>query len=92
MKNTLLMIFAALILSSCASSTPKVKQSSVDFDNVETPEGEKLICVSEYKTGTNIKTKTCMTRAEKDAARKNSEEYIHRLKRSPELINSEPPR
>jgi len=85
MKKAFLMIFAALILSSCASSTPKVKQSSVDFANAETPEGEKLICVSEYKTGSHIKTKTCMTQAEKDEARKHSEEFVNKLKRSPEF-------
>ncbi|MCF6263414.1 MAG: hypothetical protein L3J24_07510 [Xanthomonadales bacterium] len=92
MKNVLLTIFATLILSSCASSTPKTKQSSVDFDNAVTQDGEKLICVSEKMTGTRIKTKTCMTRAEKEAARKDSEEFVNRLKRTPELRGSEPPR
>ncbi|MCF6225758.1 MAG: hypothetical protein L3J22_05565 [Xanthomonadales bacterium] len=92
MKNVLLTIFATLILSSCASSTPKVKQSTVDFDNAVTAEGEELICVSEKITGTRIKTKTCMTKAEKEAARKDSEEFVNRLKRTPELRGSEPPR
>ncbi|MBE9548194.1 MAG: hypothetical protein IMF09_02220 [Proteobacteria bacterium] len=90
MKKALIMIFAALVLSSCASSQPKVKQSSVDFANAETPEGEELICVSEYKTGTHIKTKTCMTKAEKDAARKNSEEFVNQLKRMPEFKGEGP--
>lgn len=85
MKKIFLILFAALILSSCAPSTPKIKQSSVDFDNAVTEDGEKLICVSEYKTGSHIKTKTCMTQAEKDAARINSEEFVNKLKRTPEF-------
>jgi len=81
MRSLLLILSALFILSACAgSSTPKVKQSSIDWDNVATPEGEKLYCKKEYKTGTHIKTMTCLTKAEMDDARETSTGFVGRIK------------
>lgn len=74
------MLAAALMISSCASSIPKTDSSKIDYDNAVTADGEKLICKSERVTGSHMKTKTCMTKAEKAQARKESEMFLDKMK------------
>ena len=90
MKKLLLMIVAVFIFSACASNEPKTNVRDLDLDNAVTEDGEKLYCKREIITGSHMKTTTCLTKAERDTARKNSEESINRLKRAPELKSSEP--
>ena len=91
MKKLLLMIVAVFIFSACASNEPKrTDVRDLDLDNAVTENGEKLYCKRESATGSHLKTTTCLTKAEKDAARKNSEELVNRMKRTPELKSSEP--
>lgn len=85
-----LMVSAIFVFSGCANSPPKTKITSVNLDNAITDDGEKLFCTREYVTGTHIKTTTCLTQAQKDAARRDSEAYVNRIKRSPEFKSSEP--
>ena len=82
MKKIVLIISTLIILSACAGTTskPKIKQSSIDWDNVATPEGEKLYCKKEFKTGTHIKTMTCLTKAEMDDSRETSTGFVGRIK------------
>ena len=82
-----LMLF--FILGGCAStdtnSKSRVKIADIDFDNVVTPEGEKLYCKKETITGTHRKTMTCLTKAEMDEGRRDSEMYMGRMKASPDV-------
>ena len=80
MLKVSLILSAALIISSCASSIPKPNASDIDFDNVVTKDGEKLICKSERITGSHIKTKTCMTAAEIAKAKRDSEMFMDKMK------------
>ena len=89
MKSSLLMILAVFICSACASSEPEINVNDLDLDNAVTENGEKLYCKSERITGSHRKTTTCLTKAEKEAARRNSEEQVLRYKLAPELKNSE---
>ena len=45
--------------------------ADIDYDNVQTPEGEKLYCRKETITGNHIPIMTCQTKAQKEAHRKN---------------------
>ena len=94
MKKSLLiislMVTAIFVFSGCANSQPKTNITSINLDNAYTEEGEKLYCTRESVTGTHIKTTTCLTKAQKDEARRNSEDYVTRLKRMPEYKSSEP--
>ncbi len=88
MKKSLLIISAVFIINGCASSEPKLEKIDVrdiNLDNAVTENGEKLYCTRESVTGTHMKTTTCLTKAQKDSARRDSEEYVNRLKRSPEF-------
>ena len=87
MKRALLVVLLLSVITGCASSSnhEKVKLVDLDLDNAVTPEGEKLYCKKEKITGSHRKTTTCMTLAEKEVARKNSDLYIHRLKSAPEV-------
>jgi len=89
MKSSLLMILAVFICSACASSEPKIDVNDLDLDNAVTENDEKLYCKRERITGSHRKTTTCLTKAEKEAARRNSEEQVLRYKLAPELKNSE---
>ena len=89
MKESLLFLCLIFILSGCASAgnasgPARIKIADIDFDNVVTPEGEKLYCKKETVTGTHRKTMTCLTKAEMDDGRRDSEMYMMRMKASPE--------
>ena len=89
MSKLLQILFLLLILGGCASSEStsdktRIRMADIDFDNVVTPEGEKLYCKKEMITGTHRKTMTCLTKAEMDAGRRNSDSYMTRMKASPE--------
>lgn len=86
----LLMVTAIFNFSGCASSQQKIDIADVNLDNAATKDGEKLYCTREQVTGTHLKTTTCLTRAEKAAGRRDSEDYVNRLKRMPEYRSSEP--
>jgi len=49
------------------------------------PEEERVYCRRERITGSHRKTKTCLTKAEMEASRKASRDYVDRLKMTPEL-------
>lgn len=90
MKKSLISIFLIIILSGCVSSQStgdktRLRIADIDFDNVVTPEGEKLYCKKETVTGTHRKTMTCLTKAEMDAGRRGSDLYMIRMKGSPEV-------
>ena len=72
------------VVSGCASSSEqgqgRVKMADIDFDNVQTPEGEKLYCKKEMVTGTHRKTMTCLTKAEMDDGRRNSDIYMMKMR------------
>lgn len=87
MKKSLFTMFLILLLSSCASSSnqTRLKIADIDFDNVVTPEGEKLYCKKETITGTHRKTMTCLTKAEMDQGRRDSEMYMIRMKGTPDV-------
>lgn len=91
MRKIIFIVSAALILSACATSEPKTDITDLNLKTAQTEDGEKLYCKREAVTGTHIKTTTCLTKAEKDAAERNSEDYVNRLKRSPEYRSNEPP-
>ena len=82
MKSSLLMILAVFICSACASSEPKTVVNDLDLDNAVTENGERLYCKRERVTGTHRVTTTCLTEAEKEAARRNSEDYLRRVQRT----------
>ena len=82
MKSSLLMILAVFICSACASSEPKTDVNDLDLDNAVTENGERLYCKRERVTGTHRVTTTCLTEAEKVAARRNSEEFLRRVQRT----------
>ena len=89
MSKLLPFLFLILILGGCASSEStgdktRLKIADIDFDNVVTPEGEKLYCKKETITGTHRKTMTCLTKAEIDAGRKGSGLFMSRMKATPE--------
>ena len=89
MNKLLQILFLILILGGCASSEStggktRLKISDIDWDNVVTPEGEKLYCRKEMITGTHRKTMTCLTKAEMDTGRKNSDLYMTKMKATPE--------
>ena len=93
MKKSLLIISAVFIISGCASSESKIKRidiTEINLDNAFTENGEKLYCKRESVTGSHLKTTTCLTKAQKDAARRNTEDYVGRLKRSPDFKSTEP--
>ena len=83
------MILAVFICSACASSEPKTDVNELDLDNAVTENGEKLYCTRERVTGTHRVTTTCLTKAEKAAARRNSEDYLNRVQRTAQPKNSE---
>jgi len=85
MKKSILIISAALIISGCASNEPRTDVRDLDLDNVVATNGEKLYCKRESVTGSHMKTTTCLTKAEKEAARRDSEAYVNDLKRMPEF-------
>lgn len=87
MNKVLLGVILFSILSGCAGSSDskRLKIADIDFDNVTTPEGEKLYCKKETITGTHRKTMTCLTKAEMDDGRRDSETYMLRMKASPEV-------
>jgi len=89
MRNSLLMILAVFIVSACATSEPKTDVRDLDLDNAVTENGEKLYCKREKVTGTHLRTTTCLTKAEKERADRDSKQYVNKLKRTPELKNSE---
>ena len=89
MKSSLLMILAVFICSACASSEPKTDENDLDLDNAVTENGEKLYCRRERVTGSHRVTITCLTEAEKVAARRNSEDYLRRTQRTAQPKNSE---
>jgi PhoPQ-activated pathogenicity-related protein len=84
MKKLLLMIAVVFIFSACASSEPKTDIRDVNLDNAVAENGDKLYCRRERVTGTRMKTTTCLTKAQKDAAQRASEDYVNKLKRSPQ--------
>ena len=90
MKSSLLMILAVFICSACASSEPRPNVNDLDLDNAVAENGEKLYCKRERITGSHRKTTTCLTKAEKDRARRDSEDMVNRMKMAPELKSSEP--
>ena len=83
------MLAAALLITSCASSNPKPESAKIDYDNVVTADGEKLICKSERVTGTHLKTITCMTIAQKAQARKDSEMFLDKMRRATKQVGDE---
>lgn len=85
MKKSLLTVSAVLIFSGCASSQPKVDIASINLDNAVNEDGEKLYCTREAITGSHMKTTTCLTQAQKDAARRDSDAYVTKLKLTPEF-------
>jgi hypothetical protein len=87
MNKVLLGVILLSILSGCAGSSDskRVKIADIDFDNVTTPEGEKLYCKKEMITGTHRKTITCLTKAEMDEGRRGSDAYITKMRASPEV-------
>jgi len=87
MRKSLLVILLFSVLGGCASSQNRLKVADIDFDNVVTPEGEKLYCKKETITGTHRKTMTCLTKAEMEDGRRNSDMYITRMKATPEVGN-----
>ena len=89
MKSTLLMILAVFICSACASSEPKTGVNDLDLDNAVTENGERLYCKRERVTGTHRVTTTCLTEAEKEAARRNSADYLRRTQRTAQPKNVE---
>ena len=90
MKKSLLMLLTVFVCSACASSEPKIDIRDVNLDNAVTENGEKLYCKRETITGSHMKTTTCLTKAQKEMAERDSEEYVNRLKRTPEFRSSEP--
>ena len=84
-----LLILAVFICSACASSEPKTDVNDLDLDNAVTENGERLYCKRERVKGTHRVTTTCLTEAEKVAARRNSEEYLNRTQRTAQPKNSE---
>jgi len=92
MNKSLLIMFLIFVLGGCASTEStgnktRLKIADIDFDNVVTPEGEKLYCKKETITGTHRKTMTCLTKAEIDAGRRDSDMYMTRMKATPEVGN-----
>lgn len=85
-----LLVTAIFNFGGCANSQQKINIADVNLDNAVTEDGERLYCTREQVTGTHLKTTTCLTKAEKDAARRDSEAYVNRLKRMPEYKSSEP--
>ena len=80
------MIFTVFFFSACASTNePSVDVRDVNLDNAVTENGEKLYCKRESVTGSHMKTTTCLTKAQKEAARRDSESYVNDLKRMPEF-------
>ena len=57
-------------------------EAGIDYNNVQTPEGEKLYCKKERITGSHRPRMTCQTMAQKKAHNKNS--YALFIKRHPE--------
>jgi hypothetical protein len=62
-----------------------VEQVGVSEAPVETTiaDGDELICRREKLTGSRIATTVCLTRAERDKIREDSQSYIEAGKRSP---------
>jgi len=87
MKKSLLMLSVILVLSGCAGSTnsKRVKMADIDFDNVVTPEGEKLYCKKEMITGTHRKTMTCLTKAEMESISRNSDFFMMKMGSTPQV-------
>ena len=53
--------------------------ADIDYDNVQTPEGEKLYCKKETMTGSHRPHMTCQTMAQKEAHRRNSDKYWYKI-------------
>jgi hypothetical protein len=53
-------------------------EAGIDYNNVQTPEGEKLYCKKETITGSHRPHMTCQTMAQKEAHRRNSDRYLGR--------------
>ena len=88
MHKSLIIATAVLIISGCGSNPPKEHISSLNLDNAVNEDGEKLYCRSEFQTGTHIKKKTCLTKAEKDAIKQASEDYRNaRIQSAPGVKN-----
>lgn len=62
-----------------------IEQVGVSEAPVETTiaDGDELICAREKLTGSRIATTVCLTRAERDKIREDSQSYIEAGKRSP---------
>ena len=90
MKKALLMIAVVFIFSACASSEPKTDIRDINLDNAVAESGEKLYCKREKITGSHMKTTTCLTKAQKDAAKRDSEAFVNKLKRSAQYKSAEP--
>ena len=54
-------------------------EAGIDYDNVQTPEGEKLYCKKETTTGSHRPHMTCQTMAQKEAHRRNSDKNWYKI-------------
>ena len=53
-------------------------EAGIDYNNVQTPEGEKLYCKKEKTTGSHRPHMTCQTMAQKEAHRRNSDKFWYK--------------
>ena len=58
-------------------------EAGIDYNNVQTPEGEKLYCNKERTTGSHLPHMTCQTMAQKEAQRRNSDKYWYKIMGKP---------
>ena len=54
-------------------------EAGIDYNNVQTPEGEKLYCKKEKTTGSHRPHMTCQTVAQKQAQRRNENRNFGRI-------------
>ena len=57
--------------------------AGIDYNNVQTPEGEKLYCKREKGTGSHTPHMTCQTMAQKEAHRRNSDKNWYKIMGKP---------
>ncbi len=104
MLKKLLMISVVFIVSNCASTTPEPESTKLDSEKTEpsgkidltgnlvNTEGEELICTKRKAVGSHRVVKSCMTRSQREAFLKNSQEYMDELKNTRFPKNADPDR
>ena len=81
MTRTIFMIFASLVLCSCAAnkSDSRLAQSDLKLDSDRVP----VVCTREYPTGSHLPTKVCRSQRQIETDREKARNYIDRIKTLP---------